>query len=467
MRQSYEPAIAANRFGLGARPGDLAHIGADPRAYLRSQLDGPAPLLEDAALADSAQIISRTLALRHERAQARAEAMKSGEPPQLAQFQRIAQYYRTLYVSEAAARLRFACASDRSFVERLTQFWTNHFAISVDKAIVLGVAGAFEREAIRPHVLGNFTDLLLRVEHHPAMLLYLDNYLSVGPNAPLARLARLRPKARVGINENLAREILELHTLGVDGGYSQSDVTTFAYVLSGWSIGGERGLLSRGEPGRFVFRPGMHEPGARQLLGRRYAEGGVEQGEAVLRDLARHPATAHHIATKLARHFIADDPPAAAIERIARVFLSSGGELPQVYGALIDSREAWQQPFAKFKTPAEYIVSAHRGLALPVPEGQRALGPLEQLGQRTYAPGSPAGWPDRAGDWDSATALLKRVEWADAIGERLADRYDAVALAPQWFGAALSSTTRSALAHAASASQGLTLLLSSPEFLRR
>ncbi len=197
---------------------------------------------------------------------------------------------------------------------------------------MLGLAGAFEREAIRPHVLGNFTDLLLAVEQHPAMLLYLDNYLSVGPGSRLARMAaRRQTERKIGINENLAREILELHTLGVNGGYTQQDVTTFAQVLTGWSIGGNFGRLQDGEPGQFTFREALHEPGAKTVLGKRYSEDGESEGKAVLRDVAAKPATATFIATKLARHFIADEPPPAAVEKLAKSFTKSHGDLPTVY----------------------------------------------------------------------------------------------------------------------------------------
>ncbi len=458
MRESAAPAIAANRYGLGARPGDLTAIRHDPRGWLSAQLDGRPPLIEDPVLRSSADILAETFRLRRERrdAGAGAAALKLG------------QLYRPIYIDEATARLRAAVLTDRPFIERLTHFWTNHFAISVDKAAVLGLAGAFEREAIRPHVLGTFTELTLAVEQHPAMLLYLDNQTSVGPNSELARRARLRrPDAPLGINENLAREIMELHTLGVDGGYTQTDVTTFAKVISGWSIGGGEGRLADGAPGRFMFRPALHEPGAQVILGREYPDGGVEQGVAVLRALATHPATARHIATKLARHFIADDPPQAAVNRIAHAFLASDGDLPAVYRALIDSPEPWERPLSKLKTPSDYVISAYRGLELPVVENRGALAGLDALGQRTYAPGSPAGWPDRASDWDGASALLHRVEWSAALGTRLGSRYDARQLAAQLLGGTLSAATRAAIEHAASASQALTLLIASPEFLRR
>jgi uncharacterized protein (DUF1800 family) len=451
------PAVAANRFGLGARPGELGRIGSEPRDWLRAQLAGAPPLVTGSELRTSAETLARALEARRERrANAGAAVLKLG------------QVYRPVYVAEASARFRQAVSTDRSFVERLTYFWTNHFAVSIDKNLVLGLAGSLEREAIRPNVLGRFCDMLLAVERHPAMLLYLDNHLSVGPHSQAARLLERRKGGRrVGINENLARETLELHTLGVGGGYTQADVTTFAEVITGWSIGGEPGRFPQGEPGEFMFRPELHEPGAQVVLGKRYAESGYDQGVAVLRDLAAKPATARFIATKLARHFIADDPPPHAVERIANAFLSSDGHLPTVYRAVLDLPEAWNQPLEKYKTPNDYIVSTFRGLDLPVDAGRSPLAPFEVMGQRTYSPGSPAGWPDRSADWDGGSALIKRIEWADAVGQRVGSRLNAAELAPQLLGDNLTSQTRTAIARAASGPQAVTLLLSSPEFMRR
>ncbi len=226
------------------------------------------------------------------------------------------------YLAQAEARVRVAARTEAPFHERLVQFWSNHFAVSIDKPVCLGIAGALENEAIRPHVTGHFGELLRAVEQHPAMIAYLDNQGSAGPDSEIARLGRRRGNAqrKVGINENLAREILELHTLGVDGGYSQADVTTFAKVLTGWSIGGGEGRLAGGTAGRYFFRENLHQPGSQTLLGRSYAQSGEAQGLAVLADLSRHPSTARHLATKLARHFIADDPPVQSIDRIASAF---------------------------------------------------------------------------------------------------------------------------------------------------
>jgi uncharacterized protein (DUF1800 family) len=458
--QQLSSTIAANRFGLGARPGDLAAIGGDGRDWLRTQLTAAAPVLSDEGLQGSIEILAQGFALQREIEQQR----RAGADVQ----QKLPQFLKPIYATEATARLRQAVLTDRPFVERLTQFWSNHFAVSVDKQYMAGLAGSFEREAIRPHVLGNFGDLLVAAEMHPAMLLYLDNQLSVGPHSEAALRAGLHQRGRpIGINENLGREILELHTLGVGGGYTQADVTSFATVITGWSLGGGNGLFANGPPGRFVFRPGMHEPGTKTVLGRRYPDSGYNQGVEVLNDLAQHPSTARHVAVKLARHFVADEPPPAVVDRLARAFTEYGGELRPVYRALIDSREAWEQPLPKYKTPNDFIVSSYRGLSLPVDAAHGPLGPFEVLGQRTWQPGSPAGWPDRGADWDGASALLKRIEWADAVGGRLGSRREAAALAPQLLGANLSDASVTAINRAASASQALTLLLAAPEFMRR
>ena len=245
-------------------------------------------------------------------------------------------------------------ATEESFRERLVHFWTNHFAVSADKPQVLALAGTLENEAIRPHVAGRFADMLTAVESHPAMILYLDNQASIGPGSQLAQRRSRRSSAgdrKLGINENLAREILELHTLGVDGGYTQQDVTTFARALTGWSIGTDR-FPGGGELGKFAFHDAAHEPGAKTIMGTRYGQSGVAQPRAVLTDLAKHPATARHVATKLARHFIADEPPPDAVERIAKAFRDSDGDLPTVHRAVLDTPEAWVTPHCEVQDTA-------------------------------------------------------------------------------------------------------------------
>lgn len=477
MDRALTSAIAANRFGLGARPGELAAIGGSGPDWLRAQLDGPAPEIADDGLQSSASVLAQIYDLRRTIRAARLSAPGGSDDSASAAassaaavgaLKKLPQLIRPIYLAEAGARFRESVSTDRPFVERLTQFWANHFAVSADKSVLAALAGSYEREAIRPYVLGNFDDMLLATARHPAMLLYLDNQLSMGPDSRAARnIARRNPSRRPGINENLARETMELHTVSVDGGYTQTDVTAFSRVLTGWSIAGPDGWRTGTQPGAFLFRAAMHEPGSQVVMGKRYPDTGYDQGVAVLRDLASRPATARFIATKLARHFIADDPPAPAVDRMTAAFAESGGDLPTVYRALIDSPEAWARPAAKYKTPSDYIVSAFRGLQLPVKADKGPVGLFQLLGQRIWAPGSPAGWPDRNADWDGASELLKRIEWADAVGQRVGPRRDAMELAPQLLGGGLSGATREAIAHAESGAQAIALLLVAPEFMRR
>ena len=475
-QNSLAAAIAVNRFGLGARPGELAAAERDPQGWLRKQLEGRPPVLAGDGLKPSADTLQQALALRKELAEARRQKKRGDEDAaKVAAALKLPALYRPAYIDETCARLSHAVGTDRPFLERLTQFWTNHFAVSVDKTVVLGVAGAMEREAIRPNVLGHFSGLLLAVEQHPAMILYLDNQASIGPNSRAGRFMNGRGTGRkADINENLAREILELHTLGVDGGYTQADVTTFAKAISGWSIGGEadgrrfaRLGGEQGKPGEFLFRDIFHEPGDRSLLGRTYDDKGVRQGKAILEDLALRPETARHVSTKLARHFVADDPPPALVKRMTETWLHSRGNLSKVYDVLIGSPEAWSQPLAKFKTPADYIYSSYRALDLPLRDKRRSLQAFEALGQRNLQPGSPAGWPDTSADWDGSSALLKRIAWADTVAQRLGSERSARELAPQVLGATLSDATTKAIARAESGAQALTLLMASPEFMRR
>lgn len=486
---SVQAVIATQRFGLGARPGELQQVQSDPRGWLKAQLQGGRTLpAEISQLPSSAQAFQDQVAALQARREAQRAAAQSAtgsagrDPSASPGMDRNA--IRDHYLEQVAARYRVAMRSTESFRERLVHFWSNHFAVSVDKNVVRAIAGGLENEAIRPHLHGSFHDLLVAAEKHPAMILYLDNQASTGPNSDLARVLQRRAnrERKVDINENLAREILELHTLGVSGGYTQADVTTFAKVLTGWSVGGQgqglgqgvnalnAGKQSRGEqgePGTFLFRTALHEPGAQTLLGKRYAQDGEAQALAVLKGLSRHPSTAKFIATKLARHFISDEPPASAIQRIERAFLDSDGDLPTVHAAVVDCDEAWQATPAKYKTPHEFVISTLRALDTIPERPAQILAPFELLGQRPYSPGSPAGWADIAGQWDGPDALMKRVEWATQVGQRLRGSRSPLTLAEQSLGSSLSNRTRMALQGAADATQGTVLWMMSPEFLRR
>ena len=465
--------IAVLRFGLGARPGELAAVQTEPRAWLMAQIHGAAPLAGNTALAPSAQIFAELLAARQQLQDMKREAAQGAAPDAAAAaaFNPVRDAYLPHYRAQVLARAQSAALTTRPFAERLVHFWTNHFAVSADKGAVIGIAGSLENEAIRPHVGGRFVDLLTAVEQHPAMIAFLDNQSSVGKDSELARLAARRnpdkPRREFGINENLAREILELHTLGVNGGYAQADVTTFAQIITGWSIGGGKGRLAGGTPGQFYFRDNLHEPGPKKFLGKTYYQSGRRQGEAVLADLAVHPATARFIAAKLVRHFVADDPPPAAVERVARVFIKTGGDLRRVYAALIEAPEAWDADMRKFKTPEDFVFSTLRALSATPQKPEEVIRAFDLLGQRQYTPGSPAGWPDTAKSWDGSDALLRRVLWASRVAGRYEQGLDPADLALSCLGAYARPETVTALRRASSASQGLTLLLMSPEFQRR
>ena len=457
-----EAVIAVNRFGLGATPGELAATGGDPRGWLLAQTKTAPEPPAFAGLPPSSEALREyprwiaTLRL------ARNEAATMGADGQPA-VRGIEQNFRDFFgpglMKEIGGRFSAAAATQSPFHERLALFWANHFTVSAEKPVIFALVGTFEREAIRPHVGGYFVDMLMASSKHPAMILYLDNNVSVRPGMKMAeRPGQARP---TGLNENLAREILELHTLGVNGGYTQADVTTFARVLTGWTVG------APADPG-FRFIPARHDPGAKTILGKAYAEDGIGQGEAVLRDLAAHPATATHIATKLARHFIADEPPAAAVERIAKAFRDSGGHLPTVYAALIGSPEAWDAPLAKLKSPIEYVLSCLRGIpAAREAKPQALFFTLREMGQRPFFAPSPQGWPDTAAAWAGADGLWKRIEWAGALAARTGSRIDPLELARDGYGEVVSEPTRLAISRAESRQQGLALWLASPEFQRR
>ncbi len=455
--------IAANRFGLGARPGELLRIARDPDAWLKDQLQGPSRLPSELRqLPGSAEVLIEVQNVRRDQRDAKRNAEDIVE--------KYGRVVRRHYLEQTAARYRHAARTDLPFHERLVHFWSNHFAISADKQPIPAIAGLFENEAIRPHVGGRFVDMLLAVEQHPAMIVYLDNQRSIGPQSKLGtRANRRRSDQQFGLNENLAREILELHTLGVDGGYSQQDVTSFAKVLTGWSIGGagEKGRFADGEPGKFEFRELIHEPGAQNVLGRRYAQSGIDQGEAVLRDLATHPATARFLSTKLARHFVADDPPAVLVDRLAATYLESGGDLSAVYEALIDADEPWQKALSKYKSPHDFVVSTLRAFDHVPDRPQFIVGALDLMGQTPFRPGSPEGWPDTAEQWGGADALYKRIEWSNTVARLVGSRINPVELGDAVLGSQFDPETRKAVSRAESLSQGVTLFLASPDFQRR
>ena len=436
--------IAATRFGFAPRAGELQTIARDPRGWVLQQLE-MAPAQPQGDLPSSAPMVAKLLEARRDKRLQDPDARRQ-----------INQQLRALYLAEVEARVRLGATTDAPLLERLTRFWSNHFTVSCIRPVIRGFAGAFEREAIRPRVTGRFVDLLLAAEQHPAMLFYLDQVASIGPQS------RAGERSHRGINENLGREMMELHTLGVDGGYTQGDVEALARILTGWSI--ER--LNMPEPGKFHFYPAIHQPGPQVLLGKTYRDDGLAEGEAALRDLAAHPATAQHVATKLVRHFIADSPPPESVRRIAAVFRDTGGDLKRVTAAVVEEEAAWRTPFAKVRTPDDLVVSACRvtGFTPPAPMLVNSLHILDQ--QPFFAP-SPAGWPDVASEWVGPEAVLHRIDWCQAYAARMPDPPDPVGLTDAVFGEVLPEETGQAIRRAASRREGVALFLASPDFQRR
>lgn len=460
-----DAAIAAHRFGLGEA--DLGVVGGDPRGWLRTQI-GPADAARGAGLLTTAEALALVESEREKRQQARNAPKDEGLR------KAVAGMVRETALADGRSRLLTAATTTRPFAERLQLFWANHFTVAL-KGSTRGLVGAFERDAIRPHIAGSFDELLVAATTHAAMLRYLDNARSAGPHSRVVAFAARRAQRMgegprvTGLNENLAREVLELHTLGAEasrqGLYTQADVTAFAAVLTGWRV-----AIDGDTDHAQTFFPAWHEPGTKTLLGRTYPEGPGAL-RMVLHDLARHPATARHIATKLARHVVADAPEPAFVERLSAVFLRSDGQLAEVYRALVADDAAWSPAAVKLKTPEELVVSSARLLHagerfFDRPEGN-AAGPIAGLGQRLHAAPSPAGWSDDAADWLGPDAVWKRVEWATRVAERAGRSFDARKLAVASLGPRLGTDTARELANASDARQALALLLLAPEFQRR
>jgi uncharacterized protein (DUF1800 family) len=414
-----------NRLGYGPRPGDVDRMRAmGIAAYIERQLDPrriPDPAVEQAlagypVLALGTAELVRDYPLPPPQVRQR---LASGEMSRREVMEMYPAERRPVVVAAQlqAARVTRAVMSERQLEEVMVGFWFNHFNVYAQKGPVRWMVPAYEREAIRPYALGRFRDLVLATARHPAMLFYLDNWVSTradlvvpgGPNAG----------RRLGLNENYARELLELHTLGVDGGYTQQDVIEVARCFTGWSIDRPQ------QGGGFVFRPLAHDRGTKRVLGRAIAAGGgQEDGERVIDILVRHESTARFVSAKLARRFVSDDPPAALVERAAATFRRSDGDIRAVLATIFTSPEFWSAEAyrAKIKTPLEVVASAVRALdgrivAAGAGENVRAGGislarAVGRLGEPLYEAQPPTGYPDRAEAWVNSGALLGRMNFA-------------------------------------------------------
>jgi uncharacterized protein (DUF1800 family) len=520
-----------DRLGFGARPGDVARVRQMGLAnYIDQQLT-PERVPDAAVEASLARFSTLTLSSRDlateffipaQQAQRQRKLQQAAAAPEMkdsaaepnappaastAPPNAAAARQQQVVLNELIqSRLLRETMSERQLNEVLVDFWFNHFNVFVGKGVVREYLPEYERDVIRPHVLGSFRDLLGAVAHSPAMLFYLDNWQSAAPNQTAAlppqierrlnnpratpqqraqmqqRLQQLqmkRPAQPRGLNENYARELMELHTLGVDGGYTQQDVIAVARALTGWTIDQPR------QGGSFVFRAAMHDRGDKIILGQRFPAGhGEDEGERVLDLLASHPATAHHIAFELAQRFIADEPPPAAVDRAAAVFLSSKGDLRAVVRSIVTSPEFFAPAAyrAKVKTPLEFVVSVARASGATVMNAQPLAQALRaELGMPLYGCQPPTGYSNTADTWVNTGALLNRMNFAlrlvSAGGRGI--RIDTAALVPNvseasrtqlvdsLLGGDVSAATMAALSKAETPQQLLALTLGSPEFQRR
>jgi len=461
LTQEQQVQHVLNRLAFGPRPGDVEHVskvGVD--LWIAQQLE-PSRLSDphgQALRAAYPNIGKDAAALAREfpppnilRIRSRRDSMVSRADSQA--IREAARASRELVGDILSARVARAVVSERQLQEVLTDFWLNHFSVFVGKNQQMRyLIPEFERDAIRPHVLGRFRDLLGAVAHSPAMLLYLDNAQSVadstrptlmsrdvaerrirmarravarnnrragnGARVDSAALEQLLARRPRGLNENYARELLELHTLGVDGGYTQQDVIEVARSLTGWSV---RGPAARGA-GEFFFNPVAHDAGDKTVLGHRLPKGrGLADGEDVLDILARHPATARHIAHKLAVRFVSDSPPPALVDRAAAVFSKTDGDLRAVVRSIVTSPEFFSTTAyrSKVKSPFETVVSALRALGAPADTTPVSAMLVSRLGQPIYGRQSPDGWPETGGEWMNTGAILNRINFGLAVAANM------------------------------------------------
>lgn len=445
-------SVALTRFGYGRVPS--AKLEGSPQGWLRQQVEQYDPLPRELRSLPATGPVVREFGAFRRLSNADEETKRSAR-----------RALRGHLRDSISARIDLSARTTSPFAERMVHFWTNHFAVSTEKPGAGPLAGCYEAEAIRPHVFGRFADMLKAVELHPAMLLYLDQAQSIGPNSQRGRRAAQGNRRRAGLNENLAREILELHTLGVRSGYTQADVTNFAKALTGHTIPAAR-RRGRGSDEAYAFVPNLHEPGPKTILGKVYQQDGAREVAQILDDLAAHPATAKHIATKLARHFTSDDPPSSLIERLENRFMETNGDLESITLTLIDSPEVWGTQRRKFLSPWEWSIAALRTIEPAEFDPMPVRRVMINLGQDLWRPGSPSGFDDTVARWAAPEALHRRVEAAQTFGRRGA-RHDARVLGPLLYPGIWSEQSAIAVSRAESPAQAMALLLASPEAMWR
>jgi len=473
----------ANRLGLGPAPGDLEHIATTGfEDWLENQLHPHPSQLPQSVMSvlGSQPTFGKDCATLYAEYFWRAQIPDPNAAPK-EQKKEFKRRERRVMREAQTARLVRAVGSPWRLQEALVEFWFNHFNVYEKKGLVRIWVGAYEEEAIRPHILGRFSDLLLATAKHPAMLTYLDNARNVAPKTDFARGAIAAPKGKKarGINENYAREVMELHTLGVDGGYTQADVISLAHILTGWTVGAGADVDSAAAADSYKNKDGFrfaayrHDPSPQKLLRQTFSGDNEREGEAALLMLASHPATAHHISFQLAQYFVADEPDGALVDAMAETFRSTGGDLRAVVKTMAGHREFMSpKNFGiKFKTPYQYVVSVARAAGMSPSAAEPLNAVLRDLGQPTYGCISPDGYACTQSAWLDPNGLLRRLEFAMRFG---AGEYGTASgeLEPvdprplhEMFEPILSSATSSALARLPHEKQA-GAILGSPELMR-
>ncbi len=450
---SSDAVIAANRFGLGARLNEIQQAESGPKAFLIRQLITPE---FNPALPGSDELLLHLADFTQKRrfAELSSACVLPGKHRKTGRG--LKPFFQRSYQALCCDTLVRAIHSPDSLSWRLLDFFSNHFSVTAKGQKMAALAPTLEREAVAPNLLGDFEDMLLAVARHPCMLVYLNNDISLGSDSTIGK------RRAKGLNENLAREMMELHTLGVNGGYTQADVIELAKGITGWSVA----LPLKDYKVGFYYRRNGHEPGNRVLLGKTYTQRGEAQGAAMITDLARHPATAEHLCFKLAKHFINDNPPRSLQDKMVTRWRQTNGNIRQVMTAMINAEESWRPRPEKFKTPREFVISAHRALNFTPENHQSLIRALNLLGQSPFKAGSPEGYGDIEADWNGPAALMSRVDWAARLVKHRAGM-NPRRLSRRLFAGNVSENTQTLIRRAQSRPDALTLLLMSPEFLRR
>ena len=454
------PFRALNHYGMGGSSQDLSRVAGASTDWMLEQIqDKSSPLIPK--LTPSSQHVAEYMAFRELQNESKRSARDDQD--KLMRVIEAGQAFnakvRSSITENFGRRFEHSINTVLPLKERFALFWSNHFCISrIGRAHYRSAGSAYENETIRANLNGSFAQMLLAVASHPVMLIFLDNFQSVGPNTHIG------VKSRRGLNENFARELLELHTLGVDGGYTQNDVRALAKILTGWTVN----KFDAEEEGKFYFDDTIHESGTHRLLGKAYKDSGYEQGVLALHHLAGHPSTARHIADKLIRHFVSDVPKAEDVAVVEHAFLQSEGDLPTVHEAVCMLKNGWNVTNRKLRTPYEFLVAVYRGLEIDSlnfamgGDVQHLQTTLKTLNHEPFTAPSPAGWGDTAEFWNSPTAIKQRMEWGVAMGAKHGNQYAAIDIIQYMLGPKDAKALVPAIRAAASPSQALALLLASP-----